>query len=109
MRLEDYFDFGESDNIRVKGRRIGLEHIIERFKAGATPEEIARYFGDLDLEVIYGSIAYYLHNQAEVDAYLARIAQRTDDLIHAAEADPSSAALRIAALKRAQAAEHLVS
>ena len=30
MQLEDYFDVLSTDVIRLKGHRIGLEHVIER-------------------------------------------------------------------------------
>jgi uncharacterized protein (DUF433 family) len=108
MRLEEHFEFGELDAIRVKGRRIGLEHIVERYKAGASAEEIAAYFRDLDLETVNGGITYYLRNQAEVDAYLARIAQRTEALIRTSDANPSPAATRIRELKHSEAREQLV-
>jgi uncharacterized protein (DUF433 family) len=73
MQLADYLDFISHDVIRLKGHRIGLEHIIERYHLGASPEQIALDFPGLSLEAIYGTIAYYLHHRPEVDAYLARL------------------------------------
>lgn len=73
MRLEDYLDVQGEDIIRLKGHRIGLEHIVERYHEGYSPEQIALDYPGVSLEQIYGVIAYYLHHQAEVDAYIARI------------------------------------
>ncbi|MFP4436105.1 MAG: DUF433 domain-containing protein [Chloroflexaceae bacterium] len=73
MQLADYLDFVSPDVTRLKGHRIGLEQIIERYHLGASPEQIALDFPGLSLEMIYGTIAYYLHNRAAVDAYLARL------------------------------------
>ncbi len=73
MQLDMYLDWPEPDVIRIKGHRIGLEHIIERFRLGMSPEQIALDFPGVGLEVIYTTIAYYLHNKVDVDAYIARI------------------------------------
>ncbi|WP_207714156.1 hypothetical protein [Scytonema sp. UIC 10036] len=31
MQLEDYFEFISADDIRVKGTRIGIEHILDEY------------------------------------------------------------------------------
>ena len=101
MRLEDYFDFFDTpDVIRLKGRRIGLEHIVERYKEGQSPEQIAEYFGDLPLEDVYAAILYYLHNRVDVDAYLADIDEFDKEQQRLAEAEQSPASLRMRALFR---------
>ena len=81
--MEDYFDFLGPNEIRINGHRIGIEHVIERYHDGDSPEQIALVFPGLSLEKIYAAVAYYLHNQAEIDRYLARqaalIAQEVRD------------------------------
>jgi uncharacterized protein (DUF433 family) len=72
MLLEDFFDFLGPNEIRIKGHRIGIEHVIGRYHDGDSPEQIALTFPGLSLEKIYATIAYYLHNQTEIDGYLAR-------------------------------------
>jgi uncharacterized protein (DUF433 family) len=63
MQLEDYFDFLDDPHaIRIKGWRIGLEHVVERYKDGQSAEQIAEYYGDLPLGSIYASIVDSLHN-----------------------------------------------
>lgn len=73
MQLDMYLERPAPDVIKLKGHRIGLEHIVERFQAGVTPQRIAADFPGVGLPVIYTTIAYYLHNKDEVDAYMARI------------------------------------
>jgi uncharacterized protein (DUF433 family) len=100
MQLEDYFDFLEDPYaIRIKGRRIGLEHVVERYKEGQTAEQIAAYYDDLPLESIYAAILYYLHYKDTVDAYLADIEEFDREQRRLADANPSPAMLRIRALK----------
>ena len=73
MQLDMYLEQLQPGVIRIKGHRIGLEHIVERFWRGMSPEQIALDFPGVGLPVIYTTIAYYLHNKEEVDAYVARI------------------------------------
>ncbi|MBL7183471.1 MAG: DUF433 domain-containing protein, partial [Anaerolineae bacterium] len=74
MKLEDYFDFLSPDDIRLKGHRIGIDDVLYYYLEGYTPEEIAANLPTLNLEQIHATITYYLHNRAEVDAYLSRLA-----------------------------------
>jgi len=73
MQLEEYFDFQEAGAIRLKGHRIGIEHVIDLYRGGYTVEEIVQHFPGLRLEEVYAAITYYLHNQAELDSYMARL------------------------------------
>ncbi|NJR63889.1 MAG: DUF433 domain-containing protein [Cyanobacteria bacterium CRU_2_1] len=71
MQLEEYFDFLSPDDIRVKGTRMGIEHILDEYiHAGAAPEAIAQKFHSVTLEQIYATILYYLHNQETVGKYV---------------------------------------
>jgi uncharacterized protein (DUF433 family) len=54
----------------VGGTRVTLRTVISVFKQGATAEEIVYRFPSLDLADVYAVIAYYLHHQDEVEAYL---------------------------------------
>jgi uncharacterized protein (DUF433 family) len=59
-------------NYYVAGTRISLDSIVYAFRRGESPETICQNFELLRLEEVYGAIAYYLANQAEIDAYLIR-------------------------------------
>jgi uncharacterized protein (DUF433 family) len=72
MELKSYFEFLSPDDIRIKGTRVGIETVLDDYLNGSSPEEIAVRYRTLTLEQVYATITYYLHNQEEVDAYLAR-------------------------------------
>ncbi len=74
---------------RIGDTRVSLDSVVYAFRAGLPPESIAQSFPLLNLEQIYGSIAVYLANKSEVDAYLEREEADYEELrttIH--EADP---------------------
>jgi uncharacterized protein (DUF433 family) len=50
--------------------RISLDSVVCSFKAGRSPEAIKEDFPLLKLSQIYGAIAFYLENEAEIDIYL---------------------------------------
>ncbi len=71
MQLEDYFEFLSAEDIRVKGTRIGIEHILyEYIYAAKTPEAIARQFHTVTLAQVYATILYYLEHKETVSKYL---------------------------------------
>ena len=55
---------------RVAGSRVSLDSVVYAFLGGQSPESIVDSFPTLALEQVYGAIAFYLSNRAEVDAYL---------------------------------------
>ena len=72
MQIEDYFDFQRPDDIRIKGTRVGIETILYDFiHRKRTPEEIAQSYRSLNLEQVYATILYYLHNKEAVSKYIA--------------------------------------
>jgi len=75
MQLEDYFEFEkfeDMDLIRVKGTRVLIEVLLDEFNQGASAEHIQSQYRTVTREQVYATITYYLHNQAEVDAYMRR-------------------------------------
>lgn len=89
LDLTVYFDFLDPDTIRLKGHRINLEHVLAYYLAGYNPDEIAKEFPGLDLEIIYAAITYYLANREEVEAYLERRRQRDEHAYQEWSANPS--------------------
>jgi uncharacterized protein (DUF433 family) len=57
-------------NYYVSGTRVSLDSLVHAFRRGESPETICQNFELLHLEEVYGAIAYYLANQADIDAYL---------------------------------------
>ena len=72
MELKSYFEFLSPDDIRIEGTRVGIETVLDDYLNGSSPEEIAARYRTLTLEQVYATITYYLHNQEQVDEYLAR-------------------------------------
>ncbi|MEM9542647.1 MAG: DUF433 domain-containing protein [Cyanobacteria bacterium P01_E01_bin.42] len=54
----------------IQETRISLDSIVYAFHNGQSPESIVRAFPLLTLEQVYGAIAFYLANRAEIDRYL---------------------------------------
>ena len=108
MQIEDYFDFLSSDDIRIRGHRIGIDNVLDLYLDGYTAEEIAQFYPSLNLEKIYATLTYYHRNRAEVDAYMARLAAWREERLREAEAEePTPAMKRIRELKARRQAELL--
>jgi len=61
-----------SDPHRRLNYEFAMDTIVHAFHRGDSPEAICQNFELLRLKEVYGAIAYYLANQAEIDAYLIR-------------------------------------
>jgi uncharacterized protein (DUF433 family) len=112
MQLEDYFEFSEpyaslslaldkapEMAIRIKGHRIGIEHVLAYYHEGYTPEEIAQEFPGLSLEKIYATITFYLAHQESLDVYLARLRARDRRIYRAWAANPPPVVRRLRAIR----------
>jgi uncharacterized protein (DUF433 family) len=70
----------------IKGTRISLDSVVYAFRRGSAPESIQRSFPLLTLEEVYGAIAFYLANEAEIDEYLKKQAEKFEELGKASRA-----------------------
>ena len=82
MQNSAYVEVRSADDMRVPGTRVGLEHLLEAYRTGLLPEEIAVEFPTVSLEQVHGVIALYLANREEVDAYLNRCRNRAKEARH---------------------------
>jgi uncharacterized protein (DUF433 family) len=106
MRLEEYFDFLSSDDIRIKGTRVGIETVLYDFiHRGNSPEAIADRYPSLTREQVYATVTYYLHNQGEVGAYLTRWLERGQEMRAEQARNPTPTMLRLRRLRQDRAAE----
>ncbi|MGK7945962.1 MAG: DUF433 domain-containing protein [Microcystaceae cyanobacterium] len=72
MKIEEYFDFLTTNDIRIKGSRVGIETILyEYLYHHQSPEVIAQTYPNLTLEEIYATILYYLQNPETITQYMA--------------------------------------
>ncbi|MBG1271669.1 DUF433 domain-containing protein [Nostoc sp. WHI] len=99
MQLEDYFEFLDPDDIRIKGHRIGIDNVIQYYLQGYSAEQILEELPSLNLEKIYATLAYYLHNRVEIDAYILRLAKWREQRYQESSANPSPLMQRLRTLK----------
>lgn len=72
MQLEDYFEFLGPNEIKIKGHRIWLEHILQEYlDHPMTLEQLVERFSTLTKEQILATLLYYHHNQEAMDKYMA--------------------------------------
>ncbi len=99
MQLEDYFEFLDPDDIRIKGHRIGIDNVIQYYLQGYSPEQILDELPSLNLEKIYATLTYYLHSRVEIDAYMLRLAKWREQRYQESLANPSPLMQRLRVLK----------
>jgi uncharacterized protein (DUF433 family) len=95
--------------VRVGGTRVTLDTVVAAFKDGATAEEIVYQYPSLGLADVYAVIAYYLQNQAQVEAYLRRRQGQADQVRQENEARYSPGGIRerlIARRAKQETGEH---
>lgn len=100
MQLEEYFDFFATDDIRIKGTRIGIETVLYDFiHRSRSPEEIANIYPSLTLEQVYATILYYLHNKEAVSKYLSNWMEWSREMRRQQAANPSFEIQRLRRIK----------
>ncbi len=60
------------DAYRIAGTRVSLDSVVYLYREGFSPEGIVESYPALTLEQVHGSLAYYLANRKEIDAYLTK-------------------------------------
>ncbi len=96
MQIEDYFDFLEDGDIRIKGHRIGIEDVLYEYLCnGFTAEELAARFPTLGLEQIYATVLYYLQNKEKISQYINDWIEHSKRMRELQELNPPSAILKL--------------
>lgn len=100
MQLEDYFDFLASDDIRIKGTRVGIETVLYDFiHRSRTPEDIVASYPTLTLDQVYATILYYLRNREQINKYLEDWLEWGRRMREEQERNPPPVVIRLRALK----------
>ncbi|MGA0200339.1 MAG: DUF433 domain-containing protein [Prochlorotrichaceae cyanobacterium] len=100
MNLQDYFTILAPDDIRISGTRIGIESILfEYIYRGKTPEEIEQQFHTVNLEQVYATILYYLHNKEQIRTYISDWLEFSRQQREHQQKNPSSARLKLQKIK----------
>ncbi len=96
MQLDDYFDFLASDDIRIKGTRVGIETVLYDFiYRSHSPEDIVARYPSLTLEQVHATVTYYLHNKETVTNYLANWLENARRRREEQNRNPSEAVLKL--------------
>ena len=103
MILPDFLVDHPDGEIRLTGHRIGLFHVVRYYNEGFSPEMLSEQFPTLSLALLHKVIAFYLENQAEVDAYVANYAAELEQQRAAAPPGKSLEELRL----RLQSLRHM--
>jgi uncharacterized protein (DUF433 family) len=73
MQVEDFLDIISPDEIRLRGHRIWIEHVLEEHLGREmTPVELTRRFPTLSMQQVLAVLLYYHSNRELMDGYLAR-------------------------------------
>jgi uncharacterized protein (DUF433 family) len=103
MKIEDYFDFLEPNDIRIKRHRIGIESILfEYIHNSLVPEEILDRFPTLNLEQIYATILYYQHNKQQIEKYLDEWLKHGDNMRSEQSLNPPAAVRKLRRVRTKQ-------
>ncbi|MBF0199826.1 MAG: DUF433 domain-containing protein [Desulfamplus sp.] len=100
MNINEYFNFLNTDDIRIRGTRVGIETVLDDYLNGMSPEEIAVRYTSLTLEQVYATITFYLHNQREIDQYLERWRHYAEQAWQHQQLNPTPAIQRLQAIKQ---------
>jgi uncharacterized protein (DUF433 family) len=69
MNLPEFLTINEFGDIRIRGRRIGLYHVVTLHEKGASVAQIAEEF-ELEPELVAQILQFCRDNQSDVDAYV---------------------------------------
>jgi uncharacterized protein (DUF433 family) len=106
MTLPDFLATDAYGYIHLAGHRVGLRHVVELYHERYTPEMLLDYYPTLSLALIHKVIAFYLENQAEVDAYVKTSQEAIAKLAAAPQPGPVATELhrRMEALRNRESA-----
>lgn len=94
MNLPDFLTQDRYGYIHLAGHRIGLRHVVELYTDGYTPEMLHNHFPTIPLALVHKTIAFYLENRAEVDAYIRQSREALDRQAAGPQQGPDAAELR---------------
>jgi uncharacterized protein (DUF433 family) len=94
MLIPDFLTQDNQGEIRLAGHRIGLHDIVYYYNEGYSAEMLLGQFPTLSLALIHKTIAFYLENQVEVDAWVAQEEALIEHQRAAGQRVPSETELR---------------
>jgi uncharacterized protein (DUF433 family) len=106
MILPEFITQDADGQIHLTGHRISIQDVVDFYNEGYSPEMLLGQYPTLSLPLIHKTIAFYLENQAEIDAYIARCESAIEEQRANAKHGPSIRELqkRMEAVARAEGA-----
>ena len=84
----------------IAGTRVSLDSVVYAFLRGESPEGIAESFPALELEQIFGALAFYMANRAVVDRYLSEGEREFEAMRQQAQGDHPALYAKLAEARR---------
>ena len=94
MNLPDFLTQDRYGYIHLVGHRIGLRHVVELYNDDYSPEMLHNHFPTVPLALVHKTIAFYLENRAEADAYIRQSREALDRQTAESQQSPDAAELR---------------
>jgi uncharacterized protein (DUF433 family) len=107
MQLPEFLTQASDGEIRLTGHRIGLYHLVGRYTEGEPAEMLACRYPSVPLALVHKTLAFYLENQPDVDAYIATCTVAMDQQQRAAQKVDADALRRRLAAGQTLTAESL--
>jgi uncharacterized protein (DUF433 family) len=86
--------------LKVGDTRVSLDTVVYHFNNGEDAAQIQDQYDSMSLAQVHAAIAYYLHNKADVDAYVAEQEVRQEEIRKRIERDFPSKVTREMLLAR---------
>lgn len=100
MQFEKYLEFLSPTEIRLRGHRIWLEHVLLRYLyLGQTPEQIVEQFPSLTLDDVNIAIEYYRQHRTEAEAYMIAFLEHSTRMEIEQDRNPPPVVERLRKLK----------
>ena len=96
-----------SKAIRIKGTRVGIEVVIEKYRDGESPVEIQEHHPHLTLKQIYRTITDYLLSKEATNAYIEDGRKRVEAAYEEQRKNPSPGIKRLMKIKAQREAAQL--
>lgn len=109
LQVAALLDILAPDDVRIRGHRLGIEHLVFAFNRGESAEEIVQRFPGLDLRTVYTLLAYYLTYHDEIDNYIDSLEQSSAEAKQAWAQSRTSVSHRVGAILRERASTEYAS
>jgi uncharacterized protein (DUF433 family) len=99
ISAKNYVEEDAQGALRVGSLGVSLDSVVIAFEQGHSAETIQQLYPALNLEEVYGAIAYYLANRDVVHQYLKRQDELWDQVRKSTAQNPNPVVQRLRALK----------